>query len=206
MSPSCGLKLCMNCYSVDPSHGVQFFTNWPHRRSLPRGEVLQKQAAPPWISHGVTSPAKKTCSGVGSSLHGAAGPGRSLLQCGLPVGTQLPSGNNLLLHGVTSVGYRLISAPPYTSMGCRGTTCLMMVFHHKLQGKNLCSGILSTSFPSFFTDLGVCRVISFTSSHSCLSTAVSPQFFLLTLLNYVITEVLPLCLVYLALTNGRSVL
>jgi len=49
--------------------------------------------------------------------------------------------------------------------------------HHGLQGKAFCCGVLSTSSPSFFTDLGVCRVVSLTSSHSFLYTAVLLQFF-----------------------------
>jgi len=47
---------------------------------------------------------------------------------------------------------------------------------HELQGKTLCSGISSTSSCSFFTDLGVCRVVSLTSSHSSFFSAISPQF------------------------------
>jgi len=122
-------------------------------------------------------PCQQTCSGVDSSLHGATGPGRNLLQHALPMGSQPPSDIHLLRPGVPSTGYRWISAPPWTSTDCRGATCLTMVFHHKPQGKALCSGILSTSFPSFFTDLGVCRVVSLTLSHSSLLTAVLPQFF-----------------------------
>ena len=60
---------------------------------------------------------------------------------------------------------------------------------HGLQG-NLCSGTWSTSF---FTDLGVCTVVSLTFSHSSLPAAVAQQ--VLTLLEYVIPEVLPLSLI-----------
>jgi len=59
---------------------------------------------------------------------------------------------------------------------------------------------------SFFTDLGVCRVVSLTSSHFSLSTAVSPQLFFLSFLKYVITEALPLLLIGLALGSGGPVL
>jgi len=58
--------------------------------------------------------------------------------------------------------------------GLQGDSVPRHGLHHKLQGTTLCSG---TSSPSFFTDLGVCRVLSLTSSHSSLFTAVSPQFF-----------------------------
>jgi len=78
--------------------------------------------------------------------------------------------------------------------------------HHELQGKTLCSGIWSTSSPFFFTDLGVCRVVSFTSSHSSLSTSSSPQFFFFSLLKYVVTEVLPPLLIGLALASSGSFL
>jgi len=47
---------------------------------------------------------------------------------GLPTGSQHSSGIHLLWRGVPSMGCRLISAPPWTSMGCRGTACLTRVF------------------------------------------------------------------------------
>jgi len=147
---------------------------------LPTG-CSSSQTAPVWVPSTGCSPSgtgcsslgpprghkscQQTCSGVGSSLHGSAGPASSLLQRRLPTGSQLPSGIHPLRHGVPSTGCRWISAPPWTSMGCRGTTCLTMVFITGCKGK-LCSGVLSTFSPSFFTDLGVCRVVSLTSSHS----------------------------------------
>jgi len=73
---------------------------------------------------------------------------------------------------------------------------------HKLQRKALCSGISNTSF---FTDHGVCRVVSLASSHSSLSTGFSPQFFL-ALVKYVITEVLPPSLIGSALARSGSIL
>jgi len=88
-------------------------------------------------------PFQQTCF---SSVHGSAGPGRGLLQCGLVTGSQLPSGIHLLRHGVPSMGYGWISAPLWTSMVCRGTTCLTMVFIMSCN-KSLCSDISSTSSP-----------------------------------------------------------
>jgi len=70
--------------------------------------------------------------------------------------------------------------------------------------RNLCSSTWSISSPSFFTDLGVYRVVSFTSSHSSLSTAISLQVF--PLLKYVVTEALPPLLIGLALASGGSIL
>jgi len=76
---------------------------------------------------------------------------------------------------------------------------------HELQGKALCSSVLRTSSPSFFTDLGVCRGVPIIS-HSSLFTAVSQQVFFLPLLTYVITEALPPSLMGLALASSGSVL
>jgi len=45
--------------SVSPSHRLQLFTNCPSVDAFPRGAVLQEQAAPAWVPHGVTSPASK---------------------------------------------------------------------------------------------------------------------------------------------------
>jgi len=67
--------------------------------------------------------------------------------------------------------------------GLQGDSLSHHGLQHELQGKNLCSSVSSTSSPSFLTDLGVCRVVSFTSSHSSLSTAVSLQFFFFPFLN-----------------------
>jgi len=45
---------------------------------------------------------QQTCSRMGSPLHGATGPARSLLQHRLPTGSQPPSGIHLLWLGVLS--------------------------------------------------------------------------------------------------------
>jgi len=80
--------------------------------SLPQGAVLQEQgfsSVGPPCSH---KPCQQACSRMGSRLHRSRGPGRSLLQHELPMGSQPPSGIHLLWHGVHSTGYRWISAPP----------------------------------------------------------------------------------------------
>jgi len=100
----------------------------PQSGSLPRAAVLQEQAAPAWVPHRGHKPCQQTCAGMGSTLYGSTGPGRSLLQHRLLTGSQPPLGIHLLLCGVPSIGYRWISAPPWTSMDCRRTTCLTMVF------------------------------------------------------------------------------
>jgi len=87
--------------------------------------------------------------------------------------------------------------------GLQGDSLPHCGLHHELQEKAFCSNVSSTSSPSFFTDLGVCKVVSLTSSHSSLLTAVSLSFFLL--LNYVITAALPQLLIGLALASSGSV-
>jgi len=110
------------------------------------------QTAPVWVPSKGCSPSgtgcssvgppqcykscQQTCSGMGSSLQGSTGPARSLLWHGVPsTGSQLPSGIHLLWRGIPSMGYRWISAPPWTSMGCRWTTCLTMVFITGCKGR-----------------------------------------------------------------------
>ena len=82
---------------------------------LPTG-CSSSQTAPAWVPSMGCSPSgtdcssvgpprghkscQKTCSSVGSSLHGATGPARSLLQHELPTGSQPPSGTQLLRRGV----------------------------------------------------------------------------------------------------------
>ena len=169
----------------------------------PQGSVLQQQTTSAWVPHGVTSPASKPA------------PARAPLSTGPEVlagacsSTDFPCGHSLLRASIcSSMGSfpacRWISAPLWSSMGFRGTTCLTMSLLHRLQG-NLCSSDWSTSSPSFFTDLGVCRVVSLTSSHSSLSTTVSSQVFF-PLLKYVIPEVLPPLLMGSALASGAFVL
>jgi len=129
--------------------------------------------SPPW-GH---QPCQQTCSSMGSSLNGSTGPGRSLLQRGLSTGSQLPSGIHLLWRGVPSTGCRWISAPPWISMHCRGTTCFTMVFITSCKGRLSALTFRAPPPLFFFTDLGVCRVVSFTSSHSSLSLRLTLSFF-----------------------------
>jgi len=176
----------------------------PQHGSFLRGAVLQEQAAPAWVPHGVTSPASKPAPGVGSSLHGSAGPGRSLLQHGAR-------------HGVTA-SFRHPPAPawgPFHGLqvhicstvdlhGLQGDNLPHHGLHHELQGKSLCSDISGTSFPLLLHRpwcLQSCffHIISLLSPHCCFTTG-----FFLPLLKYVITELLPLSLIGLA--SGRSVL
>jgi len=113
----------------------------PQRGSFPQGAVLQEQAAPAWVPHGVTSPASKPA------------PAQAPLSTGLQVlagacsSMRSPRSHSLLQTstcsgiGVPSMGYRSISGPPWTSMGFRGTTCLTIVF------VTSCKGILTAPAP-----------------------------------------------------------
>jgi len=155
---------------------------------------------PPW-GH---KPCQQTCSDVGFSLHGSAGPGRSLLQH-VPMGSQLPSGIHLLQLGSlprAAGGYVLHRGPPWTAGGHPASpwSCLM-----SCKGRVSALASRAPPPPSFFTDLGVCRVVSLTSSHSSLSTAVSLKYFLRHL-KYVIPEALLPSLIGLALASGGSIL
>jgi len=177
----------------------------PQHGSLPQGAVLQEQAAPAWVPHGVTSPANKPAPAwaplsIGPQVLAGACPstgspwGHSFLQASTCFGVgSLPwaTGGYLLHHG-----------PP---MDCRGTTCLTMVFSTSCKGRISAPTSRAPPPPSFFTDLGVCRVVSFTSSHSSLYTAVSSLFFFLPFLKYIITQALPPLLIGLALASSGCV-
>ena len=137
------------------------------------------QTAPAWVLPTVCSPSGTGCSSVGPPLghkpcqqnllwHGVLSPWVRRSWQGPAPAQGSPRGHSFLqastCSGVgSSMGHRRISAPLWTSMDCRGTTCFTTGLHHELQGKALCSDISGTSSsPSFFTDLGVCRVVSLT--------------------------------------------
>jgi len=135
----------------------------PQGGSFPRGAVLQEQAAPAWVPHGVTSPASKpalvwaslstggACSSVGSPQ------GHNFLQASTCSGMgSLPwaTGGDLLHHGL------------------QGNSLPTMVFSMSCKGK-LTAPVSRAPLLPRFTDLGVCRVVPFTSSHSSLSPLLS---------------------------------
>lgn len=100
-----------------------------------------------------------------SSPHGATDPARSLLLQGLPMD------HSLFCASTCGCG-----SPPWAAgesqLPHHG---LQHGLHHGLPG-NLSSGISHTSSSSF-PDLGVCRVIAFTYSHSCLWLQFCRSFF-----------------------------
>jgi len=156
---------------------------------------------PPW-GH---EPCQQSCSGMGFSLHGSAGPGRSLLQSGLPTGSQPPSDIHLLWCGVTSTGCRWRSAPLWTSMDCRGTTCFTMVCIMSCKGR--LSAPASRAPPPPPSSLTLVSADLFLSHHlTPLSSLPFLRSFLFPLLNYVIIEALAPSLIGLALASGGSVL
>jgi len=119
----------------------------PQHGSLPWGAVLQEQAAPAWFLHRVKSPASKPAlawAPLSTGLQVLAGTCSSM---GLLMGSQFPSGIHLLQLGDPSMGYKLISAPPWISMDCRWNNLPHHGLHHELQGKALCSDISDTSSP-----------------------------------------------------------
>jgi len=109
---------------------------------------------------------------------------------------------HLLQHGVVH-GLQVDICSTVDLHGCRGTACLTMVFSAGCRGiSGLAPG--APPPPSFFSDLGVCRVPSLTCSHSSLSIAVPQQVF--PLLNYVTPDALPPSLMGLSMASSGSIL
>jgi len=146
---------------------------------------------------------QQTCSRVGSSLHRSTGPARSLLQCGLPIGSQ-PSSHTFTCFGMgSSTGYRWISAPLWTSMGCRGTACFTMIFSSGCRGISAPAPGAPTPPPSSQTLVSGEWFLShiLTPLYCCCCAAC-----LFPLFKYVITEALLPSLMGSALASGGSVL
>jgi len=114
---------------------------------------------------------------MGFSFHGSTGPARSLLQCGLPTGSQLPSGIHLLRCGVLP----RLQVDICSTEDLHGLQWDSLPHHglpHRLQG-DLCFGAWRSSSPACFTDLGVCRVVfshvfsPLSSDFSCIGVFLS---------------------------------
>jgi len=101
----------------------------------------------------------------------------------------------------SSTGWRWISAPPWTSMDCRGTAYLTIVLSTGC--REICAPAPGACPPLSSLTL-VSAQLFFSHSLLFLTSAVVKQFFLL--LNYVIIEVQPPSLNGLALASGGSVL
>jgi len=163
--PSHRRQFSTNFSNVSPSHGLQLFTNeLPQRGSLPRCAVLQEQAAPAWVPTG-SQVLPATCSSVDSSLSSRVhrswqepAPARgspwnhSFLQASTCSGVgSLPraTGGDLIHRGPPWAAGEQPTSPWSSSQVAREGSLLRHLRH-----------LLPP--PSFFTDLGVCRVVSLT--------------------------------------------
>jgi len=126
-------------------------------------------------------PCQPTFSGMGFSLHMVTGPARSLIQCKLSMGSQASLRIHLLHCGVLH-GLQVDICYTVDLHGLQGDDLPHHGLLHGLQG-NLCSGTWSISSPSFFTDLGVCRVVSLTYSQSSILAAIAILQVLFAFLN-----------------------
>jgi len=147
------------------------------RESFPQVTVLQEQATPAWVPHEVTSPASKPAPAwvLSPRVH------RTWQR---PAPARAPQGVTASFRHPPALAwgpFHGLQVEICSTMGLHGLQRDNLPhhgLHHELQGKALCSGVLTTSFPPFFfTGLGVCRVVSFMLSHSSLFTAISLQFF-----------------------------
>jgi len=134
----------------------------------------------------------------------AAGPQVLSEACSSMVSTQ---GHSLLWASTrssmgSSVGCRWISAPPWTSMGYRGTTCLTMVFSRGCRGISALAPGAPPPSPSLLTLVSAELFLSHILTP--LSCCKSPRFFF-SLLKYVIPEALPSLLMGSALASGGSI-
>jgi len=108
----------------------------------------------------------------------------------------------------SSIGCRWISTPPWTSKGCRGTACLIMVF---ITGSREISALVpgAAHLLPLLLQWPWCPQSYFSHIFSLLPLATIALLqvgFFFTLLKYVITEALPPSLMGLALASGGSVL
>jgi len=134
--PSHRRQFSTNFSKVSPSHGVQSFRN----RLLQYGSPMGSQVLPAnLLQHGLLSPrVHRSCQEP--ALHGK-----------LTTVSQPPSGIHLLQCGVPFVGCRWVSAPLWTSVGCRGTAFLTMVFSTSCRGISALASVTPSPSPSSLT-------------------------------------------------------
>jgi len=164
--PSHGRQSSLNFSNVSPSHRLQFFTNCSNT-----GPSYQKQAAPLWVCHGVTSPASKPAPAWTSLSPQGRTSCQESAPCRVSMGSQPTLGIHLLWCGVLH-GLQVEICATMDRHGLQGHSLPHHGLHHRLQGK-LCSRAWSTSSPSFCTDLGVCRAVLVSYSRCCLPAAVA---------------------------------
>jgi len=127
---------------------------------LPMG-CSSSQTAPAWFPSTGCSPSgsgcssvgpprghkscQQTCSCVGSSLHGSAGPARTLLQHGGPHRVMASFRHPPAPAWGPFHGLQVYICSTMDLYGLQGNKLPHHGLHHKLQGKALCSDILGTS-------------------------------------------------------------
>ena len=114
--------------------------------SFPQDVFFQEQTAQVWVHHGVTNTARK--------------PVQAYPRVGCPQGASSFRNIHLLWHGVLH-GLQVYVCSIINLHGLQRMNLSHHGLHHGLQ-ESVCSGTWSTSSHSFFTDLGVCRVVSLT--------------------------------------------
>lgn len=158
--PPYAIPLLQHCISL-----MAYTPSWTAPTLLAFHELLQSrshthravlQCESPMISQ-----VQKTCFTVGSSLHATTNPDRSLIQGRFCLGSQSPSSTHL---------QALMWCHPWAATGSLLQCLPHHGLHHRLQ-RSLCFSAWSTSFPSFFTDLGICRAVPLIWSHSSLPAA-----------------------------------
>ena len=154
VSPCHGLQLFMNRPSVGPSHRVQSFRS----KLLQRGSPTGSQALPAnLLRRGLLSPRVRRSWQEPAPLRA-------------PHGVTASFRHHLLQRGVPSMGCRWGSAPLWTSMGCKGTACLIMVF---------CMGCRGISAPAPGAPPPPPSSLTWVSAELFLSHALTPLFWLL---------------------------
>jgi len=149
VGPFHGLQFFKNCSSTGPFHGMYSFRSYCSSTGTPMVKVPARKLAPTGAPHHGVQLLPGSCSCVGSPWAATSFTGTSTCS------------------GVGS------------STGCSVAICSSVVFQrlqrdnlhrhglHDVLQWNLCSSMWTTSSPSFFTDLGVCRAAShaFFASH-----------------------------------------
>jgi len=138
----------MNWPSVDPFHGVQSLRN----RLLQRGSPTGSRALPAnLLRRGLLSP--QVCRSW-----------QEPAQRGLPTGVTASFRHPPALVWGPFHGLQVEICSTVDLHGLQGDNLPHHGLHHELQGKTLCSGVLTTSSPSCFTELFLSRCLTARSS------------------------------------------
>jgi len=113
-----GLLILFPCSSVGSHPQETVLHRLLQHESFPRGTVLQGQTAPVGVPQGLTSPASKPAPAWAPLSTGPQVLAGACSNSGSPWGPQPPLGTPTCSSMGSSVGYRWISAPAWTPMGC----------------------------------------------------------------------------------------